>query len=145
MIQIYKYSFENNYFFKEFYRKSAISFDYYINSLDFLSALFKEEEKYRTNNKFKIKNGFYVYNNMPLTLNRIKFKSKSYSLIFSFRLTKMPNNKSDIILFNLENSDQKKIILRFVINRHDRTLKIIDAKNSEWNVNIQINSNQKIK
>ena len=142
MVQIYKYSFENNFFVKEFYRKSAISFDYYINSLDFLTALFKEEEKYRTNNKFKIKNGFYVYNNMPLTLNRIKFKSKSYSLIFSFRLTKMPNNKNDIILFNLENSEQKKIILRFVINGHGKTLKIVDAKNSEWNENIQINSNQ---
>jgi hypothetical protein len=54
----------------------------------------------------------------------------------------MPNNKSDIILFNLENSEQKKIILRFVINGHGRTLKIIDSKNTEWNENIQINSNQ---
>ena len=142
LVNIYKYSFQDIFYYKYIFSKCAISFDYYINSLDFFITLFKEEEKYKSKNKFNIKNGFYIYNNFPLTLNQIKFKLKSYSLIFSFKLTKIPNNKDNIILFNLENVEQKKIIIRFIINKADKTLKITDTKNTEWNTNIQINLNQ---
>ena len=142
LVKIYKYNFQNLFYFKSFYEKSAISFDYYINSLDFLLALFKEEENFRKNEKFKIKNGFYIYNNKPLTLNEIKFKKESYSLIFSFKITNIPKNKENIILFNLENNNEKKKdILKLIINNNDRYLKIIDNQN-EWNSNIPINLNK---
>ena len=143
LVKIYKYNFQNLFYFNSFYEKSAISFDYYINSLDFLSALFKEEENFRKNKKFKIKNGFYIYNNMPLTLNEIKFKKDPYSLIFSFKLTNIPKNKENTILLNFENNNEKKKdILKLIINNNDRYLKIIDNKNNEWNSNIPINLNK---
>ena len=49
LVKIYKFNYRNLYFYKYFYEPSAVSNDYYINSLDFLNALFKEEEKKRTN------------------------------------------------------------------------------------------------
>ena len=135
LVKIYKYNFQN------IYEKSAISFDYSINSLDFLWALFLEEEKKRTNTKFQIKNGFYIYNNIPLTLNNIKFKTNYYSLIFSFKLTKIENNNENITLFSLENNDDKNI-MKFIINKNDHTLTILEGKNSEWNTGIIIESNK---
>ena len=142
LVKIYKYNFQNLYYYNNFYEQSAISFDYYINSLDFLCELFKEEENSRLNKKFKIKNGFYIYNNIPLTLNKIKFKTKAYSIIFSFRLRKIFNNNEDSILLNLENYEQKKVVLRIIRKKKDGCLKIIDGKNSEWKTNIPINLNE---
>ena len=138
LVKIYKYNFQNLYYYNNFYEQSAISFDYYINSLDFLCELYKEEENSRLNKKFKIKNGFYIYNNIPLTLDKIKFKTKAYSIIFSFKLTKIFNKDENTILLNLENYEQKKVILRFIINKNNGFLKIIDGKNVEWNTNIPI-------
>ena len=141
LVKIYKYNFQNSFYFQNIYEKSAISFDYFINSLDFLLALFKEEEKKRANPEFQIKNGFYIYNNIPLSLKNVKFKINSYSLIFSFKLTKIENNKENIILFNLENNDHKNI-MKIIINKNDHILKIFDGKNNEWNTGIIIESNK---
>jgi len=140
LVKIYKYNYQNLYYYKYFYEQSAISYDYYINSLDFLTELFKEEEKNKLDNIFRIKNGFYIYNNIPLTLNNIKLDLNSYSLIFSFKLTKIYNNNENIILFNLEN-EQQNIVLRFVINKTDRILKLLNNK-VEWNTNIVIDINK---
>ena len=130
LVKIYKYNFQNLYYYNNFYEQSAISFDYYINSLDFLCELFKEEENMKLNKIFKIKKGFYIYNNIPLTLNKIKFKTKAYSIIFSFKLTKIYNNDENTIILNLENYEQKKVILRFIRNKDDGYLIIIDGKNT---------------
>ena len=142
LVKIYKYNFQNLYYFQNIYEKSAISFDYFMNSLDFLWALFKEEEKKRTNPEFQIKDGFYIYNNTPLTLNKIKFKLNAYSLIFSFKLIKIENDDENTILFNLENYEQKKNILKFIVDKKDHILKIIDGKNIEWNTEINIEYNK---
>ena len=146
LVKIYKFNFQNLFYYKFFYEKSAISFDYYINSLDFFYLLFKEEQIKRLNNEFKIKNGFYIYNNIPLILNKIKFKLNAFSLIFSFKLNKIDNDNDndneDIILFNLENNEQKKFILRFIINKKEHNLKIIDSKNYEWNTKVIIELNK---
>ena len=141
LVKIYKFNFQNLYYFQNFYEKSAVSFDYYINSLDFLCALFKEEEKSRTSPEFKIINGFYIYNNIPLTLDKIKLKLNAYSLIFSFKLTKIENHNENVILFSLE-TEENKNIFKFVINKKDFVLKIIDAKNYEWDTKIVINLNK---
>ena len=144
LVKIYKYHFQNSFYFQNIYEKSAISFDYFINSLDFLWALFREEEKKRTNPEFQIKNGFYIYNNIPLYLTKIKFKINCYSLIFSFKLTKIENNNENIILFSLvclENKEEKNI-LKFIINKDNHTLKISEGKNNEWNTGIIIESNK---
>ena len=143
LVKIYKFNFQNVFYYKNFYEKSAISFDYYINSLDFLYALFKDEQEYRLIDNFKIKNGFYIYNNMPLTLDEIKIsKISSYSLIFSFKLTKVCNINEETILFNLENFEKQKAVLRIIINNKDRCLIILDSKNVEWNTNISIDLNK---
>ena len=142
LVKIYKYNYQNSYYYKYFYEQSAISFDYFINSLDFLLALFKEEEKSRISNDFKIKSGFYIYNNIPLSLNNIKFKLNSFSMIFSFNLSKICNDNEDIVLLNLGNYEQENNILRIIINKEKRILKIVDGKNNEWNTNISINLNK---
>jgi hypothetical protein len=58
LVKIYKYNFQNLYYFQNIYEKSAISFDYFMNSLDFLWALFKEEEKKEQILNFKLKMDF---------------------------------------------------------------------------------------
>ena len=142
LVKIYKYNFHNLYYYQDIYEKSAISFDYYINSLDFLTAIFKEEEKLRNSSNFKIKEGFYINNNKPLTLDKIKFKLKEYSLIFSFKLTKISNKNDNTLLFNLVNQEKDKIVLYFVINKNNHILKIIDSKYVEWNTGIVIEMNK---
>ena len=142
LVKIYKYSFKSLFLYKNIYEKSAISFDYYINSIDFLCLLFKEEQNKRyNNNDFKIKNGFYIYNNIPLILNNIQFKTNSYSFIFSFKLEKITNDKEDIILLNLVNNENIPI-LRFIISQPNNILKIFGPKNIEWNTNFIIDLNK---
>ena len=143
LVKIYKYNFDNLFLYKDIYEKSAVSFDYYVNSLDFLIALFKQEQKQRFNNDFKIKNGFYIYNNIPLRLNNIQFKSKvsSFSLIFSFKLTKIENNKKDSIILNIVNNENK-IILQILLTQPKNILKIIGHKAVEWNTNFKIDLNK---
>ena len=141
LVKIYKYNFKNIFLFKNIYEKASVSFDYYINSIDFLCSLFKEEEKQWKNNDFKIKSGFYIFSNNPLILNNVQFKTNVYSLIFSFKLTKIENIESDTVLLNVTNNENK-IILKFVISPGQNILKIIGAKNAEWTTNLIINKNK---
>ena len=143
LVRIYKYNYQKLFYHKYFYEKSAISFDYYINSLDFLSSLFREEEdeKIKRKNKFQIKNGFYIYNNIYLSLNKIQFKLNDFSIIFSFRITKIENDNDDIILFNLENYEQHNIVLRLLYNNKKHHLKLIDYKQAEFKVDSKIDIN----
>ena len=141
LVKIYKYNFQSIFLFKNIFEKGSISFDYYANSMDFLSALFTEEQNRRLSNDFKIKSGFYIYNNTPLILNNIQFKINSFSLIFSFKLSKIQNEKEDIILFNMVNNENS-IILKIIISRPRNILKIIASKNVEWNTNFVIDLNK---
>ena len=140
LVKIYKYNFQTLFLFKNIYEKSCISFDYYANSLDFLLSLFKEEQNKRCYNDFKIKNGFYIYNNIPLVLNNIRFKATAFSLIFSFRLTKKNDDKEDTILLNLAN-DEKGIILRIIITQPKNAIKVIASK-IEWEIDFNIEFNK---
>ena len=139
LVKVYKYNFQNFYLYKNIYEKSAVSFDHFINSLDFLLALYIEEQNHILNDEFIIKNGFYIYNNLPLTLNNIQFKTNFFSLIFSFRLTKINNVKEDTIILNLVNNN-KKIILKFLVSKSEKILKIFDS-NAEWKTNVGIDLN----
>ena len=140
LVKIYKFSFQSSFLLKNIYEKSAVSFDFYTNSLDFLFALYIEEQNQRLSDEFKIENGFYVYNNCPLSLNNIHFKTNYFSLIFSFRIMKIENNKEDTILFNLVNNSNK-IILKIIVTQADNILKICYS-NAEWQTNIKINLNK---
>ena len=141
LVKIYKCSFKSLFLYRYIYEKSAISFDYYINSLDFLCLLFKEEQNKRYNNDFKIKNGFYIYNNIPLILNNIQFKTNYYSFIFSFKLEKISNDKEDVILLNLVNNENMPTLI-FAISQPNNILKIIGPRNIEWNTNLIIELNK---
>ena len=98
--------------------------------------MFIEEQNKRLSDEFIIENGFYIYNNCPLSLNNIHFKTNFFSFIFSFRLAKIENNKEDVILLNLVNNNNK-IILKVIITQTDNILKIYDS-NAEWKTNIKI-------
>jgi len=137
LVKIYKFSFENIFLYKNIYEKSAVSFDYYINSLDFLCELFKEEHTQRLSNTFIIKDGFYIYNNVPLSLNNVQIKTTCYTLIFSFRLTKISNNSEDTIILNLVNNSRKSI-LKISLAQNSKMLKVTGKKNVEWNSGISI-------
>ena len=143
LVKIYKSNFQSDFLFKDIYEKSAISFDYYINSLDFLGALFTEEQNQKAYNDFKIKSGFYIYNNIPLTLNNVQIKSKisAFSFIFSFKLIKIDKNNEDIVILNIVSIDNK-LILKLVLVQPKNILKIIGYKNIEWNTNIKIELNK---
>jgi hypothetical protein len=130
LVDIYKYNINVNFLFENIYKYSAVDFNYYLNSINFLSNLFKEEAQAKKNiNNFNIKNGFYIPMNNPLILEKINFKENEFSLIFSFRIM---NNEKDkeIIIFNLSNNVNGNIILKLIINK-DNTLKIIHG-NKEW-------------
>ena len=141
LIKIYKFCFDNAFLYKNIYEKSAVSFDYYVNSLDFLCELFREEQTQRLSNAFIIKDGFYIYNNTPLSLNNIQIKTTCYTFIFSFRLTKISNNSEDTVLLNLINNS-KKSILKILLNQSSKILKVIGKKNVEWSTNIAIDLNK---
>ena len=141
LIKIYKFSFDSVFLYKNIYEKSAVSFDYYVNSLDFLCELFREEQSQRLSNAFIIKDGFYIYNNTPLSLNNVQIKTTCYTLIFSFRLTKISNNTEDTLLLDLINNS-KKSILKISLDQSSKILKVIGKKNVEWNTNVAIDLNK---
>ena len=141
LIKIYKFSFDSVFLYKNIYEKSAVSFDYYVNSLDFLCELFREEQSQRLSNAFIIKDGFYIYNNTPLSLNNVQIKTTCYTLIFSFRLTKISNNTEDTLLLDLINNS-KKSILKISLDQSSKILKVIGKKNVEWSTNVAIDLNK---
>ncbi len=141
LIKIYKFSFDSVFLYKNIYEKSAVSFDYYVNSLDFLCELFREEQSQRLSNAFIIKDGFYIYNNTPLSLNNVQIKTNCYTLIFSFRLTKISNNTEDTLLLDLINNS-KKSILKISLDQSSKILKVIGKKNVEWSTNVAIDLNK---
>ena len=141
LIKIYKFSFDSVFLYKNIYEKSAVSFDYYVNSLDFLCELFGEEQSQRLSNAFIIKDGFYIYNNTPLSLNNVQIKTNCYTLIFSFRLTKISNNTEDTLLLDLINNS-KKSILKISLDQSSKILKVIGKKNVEWSTNVAIDLNK---
>ena len=149
LVSIYKYNIDINFLFDNIYKYSATDLNYYINSIYFLSELFKTEEKRKKDlNNFKIKNGFYIPMNNPLILEKIKFKENDFSLIFSFRIIKKENkttegndNNDELIIFNLSNNLNGNIILRFIVNK-DKSVTIIHG-NKKWNIEkIKIKENK---
>ena len=130
LVDIYKYNISVNFLFENIYKYSAVDLNYYLNSINFLSNLFKDEAQAKKNiNNFNIKNGFYIPMNNPLILEKINFKENEFSLIFSFRIM---NNEKDkeIIIFNLSNNVNGNVILKLIINK-DNTLKLIHG-NKGW-------------
>ena len=130
LVDIYKYNLSINFLFENIYKYSFVDLNYYLNSIKFLSNLFKEEAQAKKNiSNFNIKNGFYIPMNNPLILEKIKFKENEFSLIFSFRIM---NNEKDkeIIIFNLSNNVNGNVILKLIINK-DNTLKLIHG-NKGW-------------
>ena len=132
LVNIYKFNLNVNFLFENIYKNSAIDLNYYLNSINFLSYLFKEEEKTKKDfSNFNIKNGFYIPKNNPLILEKLKFKENEFSLIFSFRIINNDNDK-EIIIFNLSNKINGNTILKFIINK-EKTIKIIHG-NKEWKI-----------
>ena len=138
LVNIYKYNIDINFLFDNIYKYSATDLNYYINSLHFLSELFKTEEKRKKDfTNFHIKCGFYIPKNNPLILENIKFKENEFSLIFSFRIIKSEKNakqgkenEEEIILFNLSNNVHGNVVIRFIINKN-KTVTIIYG-NTKW-------------
>ena len=115
LINIYKNNININFLF-ELYKQSIINLDYYLNSIKFLSELFKKKKKEKKNYfNFNIKSGFYIPINNPLILDKIKFKENEFSIIFSFRLmSKRENENDNIVIFDLSNSVNGNNIIKFI-------------------------------
>ena len=129
LVNIYKYNLSINLLFEHIYKNSIFDLNYYLNSIQFLSCLFKEEDKTKKDfSNFNIKKGFYIPRNNPLILEKIKFKENEFSLIFSFRI--INDEKDEIIIFNLFNSVNKNKIFKFIVTK-EKTIKIIHG-NKEW-------------
>ena len=141
LVNIYKYNLNFNSLFECIYKQSAIDLNYYLNAVNFLSILFKEEEATKKDYfNFYIKNGFYIPNNNPLILEKIKFKENEFSVIFSFKIMNNYEKEEEIIVFNLSNINGN-IILKFIINK-DKTVNIIHG-NKEWKIeNLRILENK---
>ena len=136
LVKIYRHNLTINFLFGNIYKQSALDLNYYSNSINFLSLLFKEEEITKKDYcNFYIKNGFYIPKNNPLILEKIKFKENEFSLIFSFKIIKnsmeKEKNEEEIIIFNLSNNNGN-IILKFIINK-DKSVNIIHG-NKEWKI-----------
>ena len=142
LINIYKNNININFLF-ELYKQSIINLDYYLNSIKFLSELFKKEEEEKKNYfNFNIKYGFYIQKNNPLILDKIKFKENEYSIIFSFRLmTKKDKENDNVVIFDFLNCVNGNNIIKFIVLK-DNSIKIIYG-NKEWNINkVKISENK---
>ena len=132
----YKYQIPKNFYY-EIFKECAIDLQYYLNAVKLLLDIFGKEQKMRNNNKFKIKNGFYILNNTPLTLSDVNLKTNEYSLIFSFQILKIEkfNKRESILLLNLYKKYEN--ILKIFVDK-DNKLQIIINNNEQWNTNIKI-------
>ena len=141
LVKIYKNKVSKFYLYKMIYQPSAINLEYFSNSLDFLSKLFKEERQEKIkNNNFIIKNGFYVYNDNPLVVSDLnKININEYSLIFSFNI--FNTNNENIVLLNFLNKD-KKTIFKLFLDKRTKQLKVNVGKKDDYNTEIKINENQ---
>ena len=141
LVNIYKYNLSINLLFDHIYKYSVLDLNYYLNSIKFLSLLFKEEDKIKKDySNFNIKNGFYISENNPLILEKIKFKENEFCLIFSFRIIWSEEGK-EMIIFNLSSIFNNNIIFKFIITE-ERKIKIIHG-NKEWKINeIKIMNNK---
>ena len=137
LIERFKYQIPKNFYY-EIFKECAIDLQYYLNAVKFLHDIFEEEQKQRYNNKFKIKNGFYILNNIPITLSDKNFETNEFSLIFSFQILKIEksNEGESIVLFNLYK--KFKNILKVLVNKENKLQIIINNKESDTNVIINL-------
>ena len=116
LIKIYKFSMRNNYMENIIIKNSMLELNNYLNSLNFLKQLFYEEIETLPLNNFKIKDGIFIPKNKFIFFDNIKSKSKlsEISIIFSFKLFQMEQNKIVDILEIYDN--KKKSVLKLYIN-----------------------------
>ena len=125
------------YFYNEIFKSSAIDLPYYLNAIKFLKKLYKEENNFQKDNGFKIKNGIYIVGNTLIKEN-ISFNTNEFSLVLSFKITKMKKGE-EISVFNLIKKDKTNII-KVLINK-DSNL-VIANNEDKWNTKILINENK---
>ena len=127
----YLYLMDNEKYEKYFFYQSD---DYVIK---FLKKLYKEENNFQKDNGFKIKNGIYIVGNTLIKEN-ISFNTNEFSLVLSFKITKMKKGE-EISVFNLIKKDKTNII-KVLINK-DSNL-VIANNEDKWNTKILINENK---
>ena len=133
LVNLYKNHIPKN-FYNEIFRKSAIDFPYYLNTLQLNKMLFKAENELKDNKVFNITNGIYFYG-FQLVYENLNFTANDFSLIFSFKINEY-KNEEEIILFNITHFGNNSII-RIIIN-NDKNLIIAFNKKSILTTNIII-------
>ena len=124
-------------FYNEIFKKSAIDLPYFLNIVKFMKSLFQDEIKLNKEKEFKIKNGLYFFGN-KIIIKDYNFKPEEFSLIFSFKISKIIN-EDEIILFNLLHNDNNSII-SVLINK-ERKL-VIKSNKDTWNTNLLIDKDK---
>ena len=142
---IYKNNITTNILYNEIYKNGILDLNYYSNSISLLHSIINEEySDKRDNINFRIRQGFYIKKNNPLIQNRIKFKQRDFTIIFSFRLINTDDdNDNEIILFKFfENPLRGKndIFLSFVLTKKEDKyqIKILNDKNEKIIENLLI-------
>ena len=140
LINIYLFNIRDEYFQNDIMKKGIINLKYSINTLNYLTHLFKEEEKLQINNaSFKIKNGFYLQKDNFLFLSNIRLKVNEFSIIFSFKITNYPKDKDIISILNLYNKTNKSFLHVFIDKNN--YLNISYSPDKVWNTFIKIKEN----
>ena len=144
LINIYKNNITSNILFKEIYKNGILNLNYYSNSLNLLSSILKEENM--DNYNFKLRRGFYIKKDNPITLENIEIKEKEISIIFSFRLlnSDIKNNNDDGIevfnLFEYSNNKERNIFLclKLYKDKDNYYIKLLSNNNECKIGNLQI-------
>ena len=118
-------------FFDEIFRKSTIDFGYFLNIMNFLIKINKEEIR----KKNKIKRGIKFYGNQIQKQNIKMADIKELTVIFSFYI-KTFNTKNEIIIFELFDS-HKNSVLKVLIDS-DKNIVLCANENIKWNTQIKI-------
>ena len=137
IVNIYKKNIPEN-IYDEIYNKSCIDLLYYLNIINLLKDLFKNE--FKKSKKLNIEKAVYLLKNNFIKYN-INFSSNDFSLVLCFNLIKKDKEESSNII-KLYTKEKEKInnIINVLINIDD--VLCLDINNDfKWNTSIKINKN----
>ena len=141
LIKIYKFSLRSEYIENIIIKNSIMDFDYYLNSINFLTKLFWEEIRDIHFSDFKISEGNFIPNNKFLFFNDVILETKNgeISIIFSFKILRGEINK---VIEILEFFDQNfKSVLKLYINEKECLILELPENKKKLETNKKIKKN----
>jgi hypothetical protein len=138
--KIYKFSLTREYIEKILFKRSILNIQYYNNYMNFLKDLFWEETKIIPISDFMINEGIFLPKNNYLFFPNINSKTNEISIIFSFRIFGIENDKDIEVMELFDNNNNKTITLKLFINENG-FLTIDNGEKEKLKTEIKINEN----